>query len=53
MRMTLEFDDTLVARAKFLTGHDGIAALVHEAVMVLVEQERAQWLARLGGSEPR
>jgi Arc/MetJ family transcription regulator len=54
MRTTLELDDALVARAKFLTGHDNTAALVHEALTVLIEQrESARRLARLGGTEPQ
>jgi Arc/MetJ family transcription regulator len=53
MRTTLELDDALVARAKFLTGHDDTAALVHEALTVLVERESARRLARLGGNEPQ
>lgn len=52
MRTTLELDDALVVRAKFLTGNDDIAALVHEALTALVERESARRLARLGGTEP-
>jgi Bacterial antitoxin of type II TA system, VapB len=53
MRLTLEIDVELVARAKFLTGHDDIAALVHEALTVLIERESARRLALLGGTEPK
>ena len=52
MRTTLEFDDALVARAKFLTGNDDIATLVHDALTALIERESARRLALLGGSEP-
>ncbi len=52
MRTTLEFDDALVVRAKFLAGNDDIAALVHEALTALIERESARRLALLGGTEP-
>ena len=52
MRITLEPDDALVARAKFLTGHDDISRIVHEALSMLIERESARPLARLGGTEP-
>jgi hypothetical protein len=52
MRTTLDLDDALLARAKFLTGHDDIAVLVHEALTALAERESARRLARLGGTEP-
>jgi hypothetical protein len=52
MRMTLKIDDELVVRARFLTGHDDIAALVREALTVLIERESARRLALLGGTEP-
>ena len=48
MRTTLELDDALVARAKFLTGHDDIAKIVQEALAVLIERESGRRLARLG-----
>jgi Arc/MetJ family transcription regulator len=38
MRTTLELDDALVARAKFVTGHNDIAKIVQEALTVLVER---------------
>jgi Arc/MetJ family transcription regulator len=37
----LKLDDALLARAKSLTGHDDVAALVHEALTALVERESA------------
>jgi Arc/MetJ family transcription regulator len=49
----LELDDALVARAKFLTGHSDIGALVHEALTALVARESARQLAQLGGTEPK
>jgi Arc/MetJ family transcription regulator len=52
MRTTLKIDDVLLARAKSLTGHDDVAALVHEALTALVERESARRLALLGGTEP-
>jgi len=52
MRTTLDLDDALVARAKFLTGHDDIAKIVQEALTALVQRESARRLAVLGGTEP-
>ncbi len=51
MRTTLELDDALVVRAKFLTGQDDLAALVHEALTALIERESARRLATPGGTE--
>jgi hypothetical protein len=45
MRTRLELDDELVVKAKFLTGHDDIAALVHEALTILIERESPRRLA--------
>jgi Arc/MetJ family transcription regulator len=52
MRTTLDLDDAVVARAKFLTGHDDIAKIVQEALTALVQRESARRLAVLGGTEP-
>jgi Arc/MetJ family transcription regulator len=52
MRTTLKLDDALLARAKSLTGHDDVAALVHEALTALVVRESARRSALLGGTEP-
>src|SRR5215213_11853502 len=52
MRTTLDLDDALVAKAKFLTGHDDIAKIVHEALAALVQRESARRLALRGGTEP-
>jgi Arc/MetJ family transcription regulator len=52
MRTTLELDDALVARARFLTGHDEIAKIVQEALTALLQRESARRLAVLGGIEP-
>ena len=41
MRTTLKLDDMLLARDKSLTGHDDVAALVHEALTALVSSARA------------
>jgi Arc/MetJ family transcription regulator len=52
MRTTLDLDDALVARAKFLTGHDEIAKIVQEALTALLQRESARRLAVLGRTEP-
>jgi len=51
MRTTFELDDALVARAKFLTGQDDIAAVVHEALAAFVQRESTRRVALLGGTE--
>jgi hypothetical protein len=52
MRTTRNLGDALLAKAKSLTGHDDVAALVQEALTPLVERESARPLAVLGGTEP-
>jgi len=52
MHTTLKLDDALVTKAKFLTGHDDIAKIVHEALTALVQRESARRLALQGGIEP-
>lgn len=52
MRMTVNLDDAMLARAAALTGvHEG-RALLREALRALIERESALRLARLGGTEP-
>jgi Arc/MetJ family transcription regulator len=52
MRTTLALDDELIAKAQALTGLQEKAALVREALKVLIERESARRLARLAGSDP-
>ena len=52
MRTTITIDDELVAEASELSGIRGNRALVHHALLALVQREAAQRLARLGGSDP-
>ena len=39
MRVTLELDENLVAKARALTGIEAITPLVHEAMEALVQRE--------------
>ena len=52
MRLTLSLDDTLVARARAMTGLAETSALVREALKAFIARESGRRLARLGGSEP-
>jgi len=52
MRLTLSLDDTLVARARAMTGLAETSALVREALKALIARESGRRLSRLGGSEP-
>jgi Arc/MetJ family transcription regulator len=52
MRTTLVLDDELVARAQALTGINDVAALIDEALKVLVARESARHLQHFGGSDP-
>ena len=52
MRTTVALDDELVAEAQRLTGVTEKAALIRQALVVLVERETAPHLALLGGSDP-
>ncbi len=53
MRTTLNLDDSLVERARKLTGIKEKTALVHAGLEALISVEGARRLARLGGSEPQ
>jgi len=53
MRTTVTLDDTLIEKARKLTGIEERSALLHEAIRALIARESASRLARLGGSEPQ
>jgi hypothetical protein len=53
MRTTLNLDDTLVDRARELTGIEEKTALVRAGLEALIAKESALRLARLGGTEPQ
>ncbi len=52
MRLTIEVDAVLLARARALTKIPEDSQLVNEALRALVERESARALARHGGSQP-
>jgi Arc/MetJ family transcription regulator len=52
MRSTVNIDDKLMERAKFLTGTKETAALVRQALETLVRVESGKRLIALGGSMP-
>lgn len=52
MRTTLILDDTLVDRARRLTGITEKTALVHAGLHALIAREAARRLAALGGTMP-
>ena len=52
MRTTLILDDTLVQKARELTGIQEKTALVHRGLKELIARESARKLAALGGSAP-
>jgi Arc/MetJ family transcription regulator len=52
MRITVEIDGELLARAHEYTGIGDPAALMNAALRELVQREAARRLARLGGSDP-
>lgn len=52
MRTTLNLDESLVDRARELTGIREKTALVRAGLEALIAKESALRLARLGGSEP-
>jgi Arc/MetJ family transcription regulator len=52
MRTALTLDDSLVERARRLTGIPDKTALVHAALEALIARETARRLAALGGTMP-
>ena len=52
MRTTIALDDELMAEARGYTGISENTALVRRALQALIEQESAERLIRLGGSDP-
>jgi Arc/MetJ family transcription regulator len=52
VRITVDIEADLLAKAKELTGSNDESALVGEALRALIRRESASRLARLGGSEP-
>ncbi|EYR82455.1 MULTISPECIES: type II toxin-antitoxin system VapB family antitoxin [unclassified Shinella] len=52
MRSTINLDDNLMERARFLTGTKETAALVRQALETLVRIESGKRLLALGGSMP-
>ena len=53
MRTTLIIDDSLLDRARQLSGIREKTALVRAGLEALIAREAARRLAALGGSEPR
>jgi Arc/MetJ family transcription regulator len=53
MRTTLILDDTLVERARKLSGLKEKTAVVHAGLEALIARESARRLAELAGTEPR
>ena len=53
MRVTLNIDDQLLARAAELSGLRANAELVRAGLQALVERESARRLAALAGTAPR
>ena len=53
MRITLNIEDELLAKAQRVSGVKERTALVREGLKALIERERARRLAKLGGTEPR
>ena len=52
MRTTINIDDSLLERARALTGVEEKTSLVRKGLEALIALESARRLARLGGSEP-
>ena len=52
MRITLDIDDELLAKAQRMTGITKKTALVSKGLRALIERESARRLAQLGGTEP-
>ena len=53
MRTTLIIDESLLQRARELTGIQEKTALVREGLEAQIAREAAKRLASLGGTEPR
>ena len=53
MRTTLIIDDTLLERARVLTGIKEKTALVQAGLEALIAREAAKRLAALGGTQPK
>ncbi|WP_257386350.1 type II toxin-antitoxin system VapB family antitoxin [Tahibacter caeni] len=52
-RTELTLDDTLITRARDLTGILELDALIAEALRAIIARESGRRLALLGGSEPK
>ena len=52
MRTTLIIDDSLLERARQLSGISEKTALVHAGLRALIAREAGKRLAALGGTEP-
>jgi len=52
MRSTINLDDNLLEKARFLTGTKETAALVRQALETLVRLESGKRLIALGGTMP-
>lgn len=52
MRSTINLDDTLIEKARSLTGTKETAALVRQALETLVRVESGRRLIALGGTMP-
>jgi Arc/MetJ family transcription regulator len=52
MQTTITIDDTLLAKAKALTGLAEPCSVVHEALHALIARESARRLAAMGRTEP-
>ena len=53
MRITVNLDEEIVAKAVKLTGIEERSVLVREAMETLVRIENGRLLAALGGSDPQ
>ena len=52
MRTTLILDETLLDKARQLSGLTGKTAVLHAGLEALIARESARRLAALGGSDP-
>jgi hypothetical protein len=52
VRTTVNLDDDLLARARFVTGIEETGPLLKAALTAMIQRESARRLARLGGSQP-